>query len=88
MSYSYVSAYPRFYPFSLPMALSMTCLVICGKAICLDSEPLHFASKSVEFWHASLYRWSLKDKLTLDLSRYIWASIMADTSCCNFFPHC
>ena len=66
--------------------LAFQWLFLC--AICLDSEPLHFASKSVEFSHASLYRWSLKDKLTLDLSRYIWESILGDTSCCNFFPYC
>ena len=65
--------------------LALQCLFLC--AICLDSEPLHFALKSVEFWHASLYRWSLKDKLTLDLSRYIWESILGDTCCCNFFPY-
>ena len=52
----------------------------------LDSKPMHFASKSVEFLHASLYHWSLKNKLTLDLSRYIWKSLAGDTSCCNFFP--
>ena len=39
---------------------------------CLDSKPFHFASKSVEFWDVSLYRWSLKNKLNLDLSCYIW----------------
>ena len=37
----------------------------------LDSKPMHFASKSVEFLHALLYRWSLKNKLSFDLSRYI-----------------
>ena len=42
---------------------------------CLDSKPLHFAPNSVEFLHASLYHWSLKNKLTLDLSRYIWKSL-------------
>ena len=52
---------------------------------CLNSEPLHFALKSVEFLHASLYHWSLKNKLALDLSRYIWKRLMGDTSCCNFF---
>ena len=57
-------------------------------ATCLDSEPLHFASKSVEFLHVSLYRWSLKNKLTLDLSCYILKSLVGDTPCCNFFPHC
>ena len=54
-------------------------------AICLESEPLHFTSKSVEIWHASLYHWSLKNKLTLDLSHYIWKRLVGDTSCCNFF---
>ena len=63
--------------------LAFKWLFLC--AMCLDSEPLHFASKSVEFSHASLYRWSLKDKLTLDLSRYIWASILEDTSFLTFF---
>ena len=52
---------------------------------CFDSKPLHFALNSVEFLHASLYRWSLKNKLTLDLSRYIWKSLAGDTACCNFF---
>ena len=61
-------------------------LFLC--ATCLDSEPLHFASKSVEFLHASLYHWSLMNELTLDLSHYIWKSLVGDTSCCNFFPHC
>ena len=56
---------------------------LCGT--CLDSEPLHFASKSVENLHASLYHWSLQNKLTLDLPRYIWKSLVGDTSCCNFF---
>ena len=51
---------------------------------CLDSEPLHFASKRVEFLHASLYYWSLENELTLDLSLYICRSLVADTSCCNF----
>ena len=54
----------------------------------LDSEPLHLTSKSVEFLHASLYHWSLKNKLTLNLSRYIWKSLVGDTSCRNFFLHC
>ena len=35
-------------------------------AACLDSEPFHSASKSVEILHASLYDWSLKNKVTLD----------------------
>ena len=56
-------------------------------AVCLDSEPLHFASKSLEIFHASLYHLSLKNKLTLDLYRYIWTSLDGDTSCCNIFPH-
>ena len=54
---------------------------------CLDSKPMHFASKSVEFLHASLYHWSLKIKLSFDLSCYIWKSLGGDISCCNFFPH-
>ena len=58
-------------------------LFLC--ATCLDSEPLHFAWKSVEIFHASLCRWSLKNKLTLDMSGYIWKSSVGDTSCCNFF---
>ena len=45
-------------------------------------------SESVEFFHASLYRWCLKNKLTLDLSRYIWKRLLGDNRCCNFFPHC
>ena len=44
-------------------------------ATCLDSEPFHFASKSVEFLHASLYHGSLENKLTLDLSPCIWKSL-------------
>ena len=54
---------------------------------CLDSKPMHFASKSVEFLHASLYRWCLKNKLIFDLSCYVWKSLGGDTSCCKFFPH-
>ena len=56
-------------------------------ATCLDSEPLHFASKSVGILHASLYHWSLKNKLTLDLSHYIWKNLVGDDTCCNFFPY-
>ena len=56
-------------------------------ATCIDSEPLHFASKSVEIFHASLCHWSLENKLASDLSR-IWKSLAVDTSCCNFFAHC
>ena len=52
---------------------------------CLDPEPFHFASKSAEIFHASLYRWSLKNKLLLDFSHYIWKSLVGDTSCCNLF---
>ena len=54
----------------------------------LDSEPLYIASKSVEFLHASLLYWSLKNKLTLDLSHYIWKGLLGDTSHCNFIPDC
>ena len=61
-------------------------LFLC--AACLDSEALHFASKSLEIFYASLYHWSLKNKLTLDLSGYIWTSLDRDTSCCIIFPHC
>ena len=57
-------------------------------ATCLDPEPFHFALKSAEIFHASLYCWSLKNKLTLDLSHYIWKSLVGDTSYCNLFPHC
>ena len=53
----------------------------------LYSEPWHFASKSVEIFHASLYRLSLKNKLTLDTSPFIWIGLLGDTSCCNFSPH-
>ena len=80
MHYSYVSVGHDFTP------LASQGLFLCGT--CLDSEPLHFASKSVEFVHASLYHWSLKNKLTLHLSRYIWKRLLRDTSCCNFSPHC
>ena len=58
-------------------------LFLC--ATFLDSEPLHFASKSDQILQASLYNWSLKNKPTLDLSRYIWKSLVGDMSCCNFF---
>ena len=58
-------------------------LFLC--ATFLDSEPLHFPLKSVEIFYASLYHWSLKNKVTLDLSRYIWKSVVGDTSICNFF---
>ena len=51
-------------------------------------EPSHFASKSVEILHASLYHWSVLNELTLDLSRYGWKSVVGDTTCCNFFRHC
>ena len=61
-------------------------LFLC--ATFLDSEPFHFASKSVEFLHASLYHGSLENKLTLDLSPCIWKSSVGDTSCCNFISHC
>ena len=44
-----------------------------------------FYIKRVEILHASLYQWSLKNKLTLDLSRYIGKRLVGDTSCCNFF---
>ena len=44
---------------------------------------MHHSITSVEFLQ-SLYHWSLKNKLTLDLSRYIWKSLAGDTSCCNF----
>ena len=80
MHYSYVSACPLFYPFGFQW------LFLC--ATCLDSEPLHFAPKSAEILRAALYHWSLKNKLTLDLCRYIWRSLDVDTSCCNIFPHC
>ena len=64
-----------------PIFLSMARFM----STCLDLEPFHFASKSVEFWHASLYRSSLKNKLTLDLSHYIWKSFVADACFPNFF---
>ena len=80
MNYSYVSAGPWFYP------ISCKWLFLCST--CLDSEPLHFASESVEFFHAWLYRWCLKNNLTLDLSRYICKRLLGDNRCCNFFPHC
>ena len=71
---------PMISPVCLPMALSM--------CTCLDLEPLNFALKLVEFFHASLYHWSLKNKLTLDLSRYVLKSLVGDICCCNFFPDC
>ena len=60
-------------------------LFVCGTS--LYSERLHFASKSVEYFHESLSRWSLKNKLTLDTSPFIWKSLLGDTACCNFSPH-
>ena len=63
--------------------LAFQWLFLC--AICLDAEPLHFAWKSFEFSHASLYRLSLKDKLTLDLSRYMWESILEIPLVVTFF---
>ena len=77
MHYSYVSACPLFYP------LASQWLFLCSTF--LDSEPLHFSSKSVEIFHASLYHWSLKNKLTLDLCCCIWTSLDGDTACCNIF---
>ena len=61
-------------------------LFLC--ATVLDSEPSHFTSKSVEILHASLFHWCLENRLTLDLSGYIWKSLVEDTCYCNFFPHC
>ena len=63
----------------------LTCQWLFLFATCLDSEPMHFASKSVKFLHESLYRLSLKNKLTLDLSRYIWKSLLPDACFPNFF---
>ena len=45
--------------------LAYQSLFLC--ATCLYWEPLYFASKSVEIFPPSLYRWSFKNKLTLDL---------------------
>ena len=41
MHYSYVSGWGLFYPFGLSI------LFLC--TTCLDSKPMHFASKSVNF---------------------------------------
>ena len=73
------------FSFSWFYLFAYQCLFLC--ATCLHSEHLHFASKSVEFFNASLNRWSVKDKLTLDLSHYIWKSVVGvgDISCCKFF---
>ena len=60
-------------------------LFVCASS--LYSEPLQFASKSVEIFHAPLYRWSLKNKLSLDTSPLILKALLGDTSCCNFSPH-
>ena len=46
-----LEAWPWFYLFAWQW------LYICSS--CLDSEPLHFSLEAVEFFHASLYRWSL-----------------------------
>ena len=78
MHYSYVSASHDF------THLAWQWLFL--SATCLDSEP--FQSKSVEIMHASLYHGSLENKISLDLSRYIWKSSVGDTSCCNFISHC
>ena len=37
------------------------------------------------FTNHCLCHLSLGNKLTLDLSRYIWKSLAGETSCCNFF---
>ena len=73
------------FSFSWFYLFAYQCLFLC--ATCLHSEHLHFASKSVEFFNASLNRWSVKDKLTLDLSHYIWKIVVGvgDISCCKFF---
>ena len=63
MHYSYVSASHDF------IHLSSKWLFLC--ATCLDSAPLHFAWESFEILPPSLHHWSLKNKLTLDLSRSI-----------------
>ena len=44
-----------------------------------------FESKSVDVLHESLYRWSVTKKITLNLSRYRWKSLIGDTTCFNFF---
>ena len=69
----------------LPIWPQNGCFQVFLCATCLDSEPLHFSSKSVEILHASLCDWSLMNKVTLDLSRYGWKSLVGDTTCCNFF---
>ena len=71
--------------FSLAMILPISCqwLFLCPTCLCI--EPLHFTSESVEFFHASLYRWSLKNKLTLDLSCYIWKRLVGDNNVVTFF---
>ena len=79
MHYTYVLAYPWFYLFCVPMALSMCYLSWYIQNFCSE-----LASKSVEIVHASLYHWSLKNKVSLDLSSYFWKSLVGDTSCCNF----
>ena len=53
--------------------LTSQCPFLCST--CLDSEPLHFASKSVEILHASLYHWSLMNKPALDLPRFGWENL-------------
>ena len=58
-------------------------LFLC--ATFLDSEPSHFGSKSVEFWHALLYRWPYRNKLTLDLSRFVWKSFVEIPLVVTFF---
>ena len=55
--------------FSLAMILPISFQWLFLSSTCLDSEPLHFALESVEFFHASLYRWCLKNKL-------IWACLV------------
>ena len=74
--------------FSLHMMSPICLLMALSMCTCLDSEHFHFASKSVEFFHASLYHWSRKNELTLDLSGCIWKSLVVDICCCNFFPYC
>ena len=79
MHYSYVSACPWFYPFGLPMALSMCYLVLIQNLCILHRNQLNF------IMHHCTMHWSLKNRLTLDLSHYIWKSLLEDMSGCNFF---
>ena len=75
----YVSAWPWFLPICLAMAPTYVLAVLIRK-------PLHFFIGSS--WIFSMHHCTaglFKNKLTLDLSRYIWKSVGRDTWICKLF---